>query len=613
MAKKAEPARLAGALTQKAHVQRDQGDVAGALTTLATAVRLEELVPGLPFAARAELGITLAKKGDDARAEVELKEVISRATRVGGALPWESLFHLGALAHKAGRIDEAQGRLEQSVLQIEKGEVTLGDDKARARYRADKADAYQLLIKILLGKGQVEAALHLLERAKTTELKDAGVAAPATQNEALLTELSAQEGKLKELLSAEQAKPAATQDLEKIARLDGLLIDVQKRRASFIEELDRNDALYDRYALRPLQLEKLQQALPAGVLVVSPVIMDDRVVVFAVSRETLTHFVEMTGAGELERTVGAFLDETRPDSLSRGFIKKGVTTTTTTTTTTSASLDAASLGRQQVPARKLYDLLLRKPIAQLGVPKTLVVSASGILRYVPFSALLDGDKWVVEGMDVVHMTALNRDMGGGQMAAGKIPSVLAFADPDGSLPGALSEVASLKTQLKDAMIFDGKLATAASLRSKVASPGYDIVHLATHGRLDAKNPQQSHILFADRDLTYGDIPTLPFKHTKLVVLSACDTAVASGGGKVGGTGVEIAGLAYQFQRTRVDAVLASLWPVDDAATAELMASFYGRVREGKTWAQALGDAERTALKKRAHPALWAPFILLGTP
>jgi CHAT domain-containing protein len=84
----------------------------------------------------------------------------------------------------------------------------------------------------------------------------------------------------------------------------------------------------------------------------------------------------------------------------------------------------------------------------------------------------------------------------------------------------------------------------------------------------------------------------------------------------GGSGLEIAGLAYQFQRSRVHSVLASLWEVSDRATAELMARFYQELKGGQTYADALAATQRalvTGCSGLDHPGYWAPFVLMGTP
>jgi len=56
-----------------------------------------------------------------------------------------------------------------------------------------------------------------------------------------------------------------------------------------------------------------------------------------------------------------------------------------------------------------------------------------------------------------------------------------------------------------------------------------------------------------------------------------------------------------------------LWPVEDAATASLMGSFYPAVAIGGRYGAALGVSQRAELKRRPHPAFWSPFVLMGSP
>ena len=61
-------------------------------------------------------------------------------------------------------------------------------------------------------------------------------------------------------------------------------------------------------------------------------------------------------------------------------------------------------------------------------------------------------------------------------------------------------------------------------------------------------------------------------------------------------------------------MLASLWPVDDAATVELMKAFYAPiVKAGTSYGAALTEAKRklVATSKWKHPFYWAPFVLVG--
>jgi CHAT domain-containing protein len=58
-------------------------------------------------------------------------------------------------------------------------------------------------------------------------------------------------------------------------------------------------------------------------------------------------------------------------------------------------------------------------------------------------------------------------------------------------------------------------------------------------------------------------------------------------------------------------VVCSLWQVDDRQTTRLMVSMYRRLRAGRPASEALGDAQREAIRRGAAPLYWAPFVLIG--
>jgi CHAT domain-containing protein len=598
VAEKRAKTRVGDALQLLARAYIDQGKWKSALPLLNRAVRMESRLAGNPYAARAALGVALAEKGDEKKAEIFLRDAVQRAEKRKGALPWRPLFHLARIEAERGDRAQARARLDQAVREIERGEAALKEEAAIARYRTDKLGVYKLLVELLLADGEVEAALGYVERAKAAELNDVQRAAGGggdTKLAAAGSEIEAQEHKLVEMLN--RALDAAEPDEERISRLESLIEKVRKERAAFIESLDRNDAIFDRYAVRPLQLEKMQKRLPPGVLVVSPVALADEVVVFALTNEMLVHFDVRVKPAALQKLVDGFLDGVRPDLPARGFKRKGDEKT-----------QPWSADEVKRVSRRLYDLLLRQPLEAAPKAKTLVVSSTGALRYLPFAALHDGERFVAERLDVLRMTSLNQSAGPRQKGA---LNVLAVADPDGTLPGARIEAEALKTALPDVVVLAGDDATQARIKRAARRPGYAVLHLATHGRLDPKNPHESHIVLSGRDLRYGDIPTLDMPKTRLVVLSACDTAA-----KARGSGVEIAGLAYQFQRTNVQSVLATLWPVTDAETADFMKAFYAALAGGASEAAALSTAQRsfiTAGGERAHPMYWAPFLLMSGP
>ncbi|HEY6552965.1 MAG TPA: CHAT domain-containing protein, partial [Vicinamibacteria bacterium] len=147
------------------------------------------------------------------------------------------------------------------------------------------------------------------------------------------------------------------------------------------------------------------------------------------------------------------------------------------------------------------------------------------------------------------------------------------------------------------------------------------VHFATHGWADTGRPQFSWLLLAPGPS--GD----PFWRTleifnaripaELVVLSACESGL---GRIVQGEG--LLGLARAFFYAGATSLCASLWSVNDEATAGMMASFYRHLlaeqRDGGgsplAKAEALRRAQLDLLETggaAAHPSFWSPFVLLG--
>ena len=146
---------------------------------------------------------------------------------------------------------------------------------------------------------------------------------------------------------------------------------------------------------------------------------------------------------------------------------------------------------------------------------------------------------------------------------------------------------------------------------------YRYLHFATHGLLNSEYPELSGILLSMIDengkqvegfLQLHEIYNLKLA-ADLVVLSACQTAV---GKDVKGEG--LMGLTRGFMHAGAKGVIGSLWKVDDAATAELMAEFYKQMFTNKKRpATALRDAQIHISKQRRwkSPYFWAGFVLQG--
>jgi CHAT domain-containing protein len=146
---------------------------------------------------------------------------------------------------------------------------------------------------------------------------------------------------------------------------------------------------------------------------------------------------------------------------------------------------------------------------------------------------------------------------------------------------------------------------------------YRILHFATHGLLNSERPELSGLVFSlvdqegkpqDGFLRLHEIYNLQL-NADLVVLSACETGL---GKEIKGEG--LIGLTRGFMYAGAPRVVASLWNVDDLATAELMKLFYQRMLKDRLPAGAAlraAQLELSGQKRWASPYFWAGFVLHG--
>lgn len=146
---------------------------------------------------------------------------------------------------------------------------------------------------------------------------------------------------------------------------------------------------------------------------------------------------------------------------------------------------------------------------------------------------------------------------------------------------------------------------------------FDILHFATHGFLNNRHPELSGLVLSLIDENGGgqngflrtqDLYLLNLK-PQLVVLSACQTGL---GKQVENEG--LIGLTRGFLANGTPRVISTLWKVDDAATAELMARFYRVLfKENQSPSTALRTAqnELRSIPRFSHPRFWAGFVLTG--
>jgi CHAT domain-containing protein len=266
----------------------------------------------------------------------------------------------------------------------------------------------------------------------------------------------------------------------------------------------------------------------------------------------------------------------------------------------------------RVTGSKLYDILIRPIADQIKAisPKQLSIIATGKLRYIPFETLYDKqtNEFLIQKYPVNYLTRIstrqipNSTLQGGVLALGNpVPR------PPQNLPGSEAEVRNIAQLLSGSSAYIGNDATLD--RFKTQAPRFPFLHLATHGCFQSGGckslgMEENTLLFADTQFNIRDAALLGLQNTRLITLSACETAI-----QANSNGEEISGMAYIFERAGAQAVMASLWSVDDAATKDLMVQFYQNINKGMSKNEALRQAKLSQISR--HPFYWSPFILIG--
>jgi CHAT domain-containing protein len=270
--------------------------------------------------------------------------------------------------------------------------------------------------------------------------------------------------------------------------------------------------------------------------------------------------------------------------------------------------------------QKMYDLVIRPEAADLAASKveTLVFVLDGVLRNIPMAALHDGKNFLVEkysialtpGLQLLAPRSLKQERLGALVAGlseARPPDFLA-------LPNVEKEVKKIESELPSQVLFNNKF-TNLAFEDKVSIVSYPIVHLATHGQFGSTE-DETFILTWNGKIRVNELSsllkTVEFSRNnplELLILSACQTATGDNKSALGLAGVAV--------RSGASSTVATLWQINDEASAILMSQFYDQLvqmpKTGISKAEALRRAQLTILKNPEYksPYYWGAYVLLG--
>ena len=378
-------------------------------------------------------------------------------------------------------------------------------------------------------------------------------------------------------------KEKLEREVQRKALLDALAID--------------NPALYQSLDLKPLQLEGLRAHLTEGQYVVQYISGPASLLIHVVSRDdsiVIERYVTAQALREHAARVSAGLAD-----IARH-----------------ASLLSERVGGQPelvADLQWLYDELLAPVDALVAGAKELLIAPSGVLASLPYAAFIrsggETPQYAVQRYDRAILPSLYHLELRDEPIAWSRADSLVLGNPDEySLMAAEQEAQTISNLFHPTLpLLLGKDATLENLLRY--ADGAQLIHLATHARLDRIHPERSWLLLAgDRHLTSKEIMALPLTHARLICLSACETGIGPGGD-------EFATIARAFAYAGAPSVVATLWKVNDTASRLLVEAFYTELLKGRTRISALAEAQRAALRKdpQLTPAAWAGFVLFGRP
>jgi hypothetical protein len=369
-----------------------------------------------------------------------------------------------------------------------------------------------------------------------------------------------------------------------------------------VVETGKSDASLQRTADKSRGLRGKRESFPADAALVAYMPGERQLYIFVASRDTVVAKVIEIGREQLAGRVKALVAAV---SVPRTGSARGV----------NDSNDTGAAGDFR-PLGAALDSLLLQPIRGYLRGKTrLALLPSGPLQYLPFQVLgkrqADGRyRFLVEDHTISYVLESATIADTIALPAMR-PHIVAFANADGSLKNAETEVQDIKVIYPDAKLYlgaDAKKTTAMDLPAE-----YNVLHFATHGTLDYVRPLGSFLTLARSDTDDGRLLLSAVgkmaNSTKrvMVVLSACNTAVAQE--NAAGWPVSPA-LAFLDNGTKT--VIASLWKVDDEATALLMQGFYSNLATlGRGLALRRAQEALIHNPRYAHPYYWGAFVVIG--
>lgn len=596
------------------------GDLARALELFKQAAALQRQLEnrgGLAFALQ-RTGEVEARLGQREKALATLREALDLYRLLGDpAGQAETLSSLAAAERALGRFEDALIHAEEAIGLVESVRASVADPELRASFLASRRLAFDLALGLRMdlesrqpGKGHAEAALALSERARARSLLDLLHEAGTEIRQGIPQELRDRETSLNYRLRRKARELRAPQSKEREAQLRRELADLLAEADRLQDEIRRSNSRYTVLNQPPLDAAGIRRLLDPDTVLLEYTLGEEQSFLWLVTPARVESF-ELAGRAEIEAAARRLYE------------------------------DISKLESKDPEAHRELSRLLFGKMADRLRGRRLVIVADGALQYIPFAVLPDPEDPsapLVAGHEIVSLPSasvldVQRRVLAERQPAAKAVAIVADpvfrashsrlpSDPAGErlqpLPFTKREAEAIAKLLPPGQVFlalGTKASRATVLSGELA--GHRAVHFATHGLINSETPLLSSLALStfdekaqpqDGSLGLSDVYKLKLD-ADLVVLSGCETAL---GREIRGEG--LMGLTQGFFYAGAERVMASLWRVEDRATAQLMSRFYQAMLEnGHPPAAALRSAQLSIRSdpRWQDPFYWAPFVLQG--
>jgi CHAT domain-containing protein len=514
-------------------------------------------------------------------------------------LHYQAHFLLGQIEQAEANFRTAHVEYQKARTELESLRSNLGRDELKISFMKNKAELYERLVEVCLNAGlpdaSTEDAFRYIELAKSRSLTELmfqrSQALPDTklgQSELVhrIRELREELNWYQHRIELEQVRP----EKNAAARIELLRTEAQDREKALLAVLRELPATN----VEPIEvgsqgqvpLEAIRALLPSDTCLLEYYFAGEQVLAAILTKETLDIFPVTT--------VSRVSEALRLLRFQLGRVQLG------------SDFAQASGNRYRTTLAhlaELYDDLIAPIRAHLDA-RHLVVVPHGILHYLPFHALHDGDKFLIDSYNVSYapsaaVYALCNRPGGESRGV----SSLILGVPDAQAPLIQDEVEAVHRVLPNSELFLGAEANHELLLRRTGSS--EVIHIATHGEFRPDNPMFSGIRLGDGYLHLYELYHMQLS-TELLTLSGCATGL-----NVIAAGDELVGLIRGALYAGARSLLLTLWDVHDRSTAKFMTNFYHRLKQGDNKAAAVATAAKEIRETHPHPYYWAPFVIVG--